>query len=496
MKSRFLFKIALLSSLVGPLGGATEESPFLKVFSQTLSATKPEYDANKAWHPATLASQTTIKDENKIPLNKVPTVIIVPGIFAEMIESVAFTEAFNSSSAYKREIKQLTQGIEVPKTAVFDFESLKTVSKPITDVFEFGEIEKNGERVANLILLKTELFSLDSLGRMRELRDRFSSRLTTLFNVIGIPENIIIIGYSRGAAIGLDMITAQADDEAAKWIASVKSFVSLAGVIRGSALADETANLSTPAGKLLREVSLAARDLTPNQEPPQKHILENTQNFSNNAIIIGRLLSAIGQYALHEVDPSNKMRVPSQPEFKKIFQIASDLFKLHEPITEYSTNILKLKVLLKSVEHGVRELRSAVREDWWRRNLLPKEVNYYSIAASFKNRSEISSEDFGYNFPSIDDKSLYGSYEKIIRLVGDSLNDSQVTVSRASFDREKLALLNPNYDPSYRMEHIGVLSTHHWGIALSRVNDTPGVHGLNNIFPRKELLESLVLYAR
>lgn len=490
-------KLSVLFSVVCGMGAYGEEASFKSILDQLISSAHPNLETSRAWHKESKVSNRVVPLAGKISKEKIPTVIIVPGIFAEMIDTPAFSEAFASSNAYRNEIKIKTQGLRLPLTEVFDFESLQKKAKPITEVFEFGDIEVDGQRIANLILLKTELFSLDSLGRMRELSDRFSHRLSTLFEVIGVPEDIIFVGYSRGAAIGLDMLSsALVSTERVNWLSSVNSFISLAGVITGSALADETATPSTPSGNLLRELSIAARDLKPNKEPPEKHILENTQNFAKNALILGRLLKAIGKYALHEIDPANKLRVPSQPEIKRIFLIASDLFKLHEPITEYSANILKLKILLKAVEHGIRELRSLVRVDWWKNNVVPRGINYYSIAASFSDRSEVSNADFGFNFPSIDDKNLYDSYSKIIRLTGDSLNDSQVTVDRATFDLEKLSALNPVYRDSYQMEHLGVLATHHWGIALSKVNESSGVHGEANIFPRTELLKALVLYAR
>ncbi len=76
-------------------------------------------------------------------------------------------------------------------------------------------------------------------------------------------------------------------------------------------------------------------------------------------------------------------------------------------------------------------------------------------------------------------------------MTGVSLNDSQVAVYQSLFLPEVIKNLNPQ-NAGLSMESLGLLETHHWGVALQVVNKMKD--GRKNPFPRERVLLALAAY--
>lgn len=137
--------------------------------------------------------------------------------------------------------------------------------KDIRDLVLLGVLKnRDGKVIANTLTLDTAQLSLESLGSLQSNSQTFVRRISKFFSIMGTsPENIIISGYSRGGAIALEMLaqtnkpfdclpidtdrtleegcihSARAvDSQHRRWTDNIRAYVSVAGVIYGSELAD------------------------------------------------------------------------------------------------------------------------------------------------------------------------------------------------------------------------------------------------------------------
>jgi hypothetical protein len=96
----------------------------------------------------------------------------------------------------------------------------------------------------------------------------------------------------------------------------------------------------------------------------------------------------------------------------------------------------------------------------------------------------------GYS-DSLDDRSLIGNMRSYKQITGIALNDSQVAVHQSLFLPNVIATLNPA-NAGLDIKPMGVLQTHHWGVALQVVNKMND--GRLNPFPREKVLWALAAY--
>jgi hypothetical protein len=138
-------------------------------------------------------------------------------------------------------------------------------AKDIRELVLLGTLKNRvGDIVANTLTLDTAQLSLESLGSLESNAKTFIRRISKFFSIMGeFPENIILTGYSRGGAIALEMLaqthgllSCLAVDtelnleracihsdrakslEQRRWSDNIRAYVSIAGVIYGSELAD------------------------------------------------------------------------------------------------------------------------------------------------------------------------------------------------------------------------------------------------------------------
>src|SRR6185437_6644882 len=96
---------------------------------------------------------------------------------------------------------------------------------------------------------------------------------------------------------------------------------------------------------------------------------------------------------------------------------------------------------------------------------------------------------FAANSP--DDFFLIGGYKGMVASSdGITINDSQMVAYKSRFWPELAPLLNPAQAPM-NGRWLGLVGTHHWGLALQVVNKPSD--GRMNPFPRTAMLEALAL---
>src|SRR6185295_13512132 len=82
------------------------------------------------------------------------------------------------------------------------------VTRSLRDVVRVGSIDDtDGTPLVTVTYLKPELGSLETFGNLDENADYYLPRLEKYFKVIGTPEHLYVMGYSRGTATALNLVS-------------------------------------------------------------------------------------------------------------------------------------------------------------------------------------------------------------------------------------------------------------------------------------------------
>ena len=196
-----------------------------------------------------VSSQTINKALRKSPL----TIVLVPGIFGEFIDTPIYKELMlNQSSSQKKLWMEKSKGLtdthfstEKYGATVTAENSLKQV--PLSDLVLVSSIDDvDSKPLVKVILFMTPVLSLESVSDISEVSRIFIRRMDAYMKVMGVPENLAFLGYSRGGMIGLDILAQayakQKTGASVPWLAKVRGMVAVGGVTYGSDLADQLEN--------------------------------------------------------------------------------------------------------------------------------------------------------------------------------------------------------------------------------------------------------------
>ena len=181
-------------------------------------------------------------------LKKSPvTFVIFPGFMSEFIETRTFEEVFRKSK----------------KSTFYKECDAKAYPQMERDFHISSLDDSRGETQFRALLFNTPRVSLETIGDIRENAKDFKKRLERFSLAMGsAPENLVFLGYSRGAMVALDLL-AFAHQEKASWLSQVKGMVTLGGVIWGSELADLTEKEGTPNAKEIALLKKLKNELKP-----------------------------------------------------------------------------------------------------------------------------------------------------------------------------------------------------------------------------------------
>lgn len=421
--------------------------------------------------------------------NRTLTLLVVPGVLGEFIDTRAFEEVFSRNSTAKKEWEQIIATTRA-KDERFILQDMTKAPISLGDVVNVASIDDSqGTPLVKLVILKTLLGSLESVGTNKEKAAIFNKRVQKYMD-LSKDQNLVMLGYSRGTSLALEMVV-QAQRQNLSYLPKVKALVSYAGVVSGSALADVTSDLNTESGRLL-----AAAKKMRNSLQFSESIWDRPGKRAHNTKALAEFMLALAKNSTF--DPDAFLNTARSGDFKTvaalIAKITTELGL--KSLYDFNGHVTRVQHFIDQVIAAVEELRSENREKWWRQNTLPNTLQYLSISASMVD-PDSSAEDKavfaageGYS-NSLDDQSLIGNMRTYKQITGIALNDSQVAVHQSLFLPNVIANLNPA-NANLQIKALGVLQTHHWGVSLRVVNVMKD--GRQNPFPREKVLLALAAY--
>ncbi len=514
--------------LYPPKGDFHDGASFLRAAQQAVARLEPvnlqKLGAAIPLNPMSATEIETVLKSTGSNMNDRPTIVVVPGIFGEFIDCRSFEEVLSRQTAYKSHWESALKVDSDPKHHLDMAYSLADYNYrlyDIKDLISVGSVDdKSGKPLVNLVLLNTKKLSLESLGDVGDKAETFNRRLNKFFAIMGVPKNITVLGYSRGAVVGLDMMArANAHPTANPWIKSVHAMVALGGVTYGSDLADLATN-STGAA----QAPASARQLIALEKfgngltliPPDAGSIKKAELVAKNleawaafgADMIKAGASEIGtkikhaskQWAINKRLIADGFRIDLNGPVSLVVQVFFDTLQFDNPSKDYNLNVLKGKKLIEAVVTGAKQLSEVERLKWWGRTVIPTEgIRYYSVAGTMVDpqdgapeAAELSSFPKSYNAQLLDYPMLVNNYRGMKGASGVKINDSQVSVNQLRFWPEIATKLNPAQKP---MDHtfLALLGTDHWNLAIRQVNVAREGALANpyNPFPREALIKSI-----
>jgi pimeloyl-ACP methyl ester carboxylesterase len=435
------------------------------------------------------------------------TIVLLPGVFAEFIKNRAFEEVLEKDSAFRDEFRAAVKaakerGEASAEDAVdlvrFHASANASENPPVAldQLVSVGETRVEGNRV-RVVLLGTPFGSLESLGRSEERASLFTRRLEKYLAITG-PQDLAFVGYSRGTILGLEML-AEAKRANRPWLKHTKALISLGGVIWGSSLADDAiSNEQAPMHRLLKAIERTISELE--LIPESASLAERGAIFTRNTKRWLALVS-VARAETKELNEGKDLLAearsmiqvdPRSPAFILV-SIWKELGLL-KFFSGYNANIQRAQYAFGELAASIRELGTDARLAWWKKNTLPKNVTYYALTGVMANpeanafEKSVFANAAAYGSGSYDDVMLLQNRKDYEKISGLSVNDSQVAIPQAVFLPKLMAKLN-RANRGLRTEFLGVVGTHHWGLALREVNKMSG--GQQNGFPREALLRAL-----
>lgn len=452
----------------------------------------------------TVAVKPTSTDTPSDPV----TIVVVPGIFSEFVDTFAFHEVVTReqssfAQAFKKALANSSNNAAKTDKS-FQFETQSEVEAPITDFVKMGSIDdKAGKPRVQIMTLTSPMFSGESLGKLEINAEVYNRRLDKIFDLIGQQKKVVIVGYSRGAAVALEMLSA-AEKQKPEWFSSIKGMVSVGGVIYGAAIADAAFDPKDHLNALLTSLQGLSDELelVPEDAGTTTTLAAATRNT-------GRWLSAsasIGKVALSmpfaeglgiEGILPNTPQMDSNLAFMK--RIAFEKFDFKDPsMTNYFLNVKKFKWIMEKIVQGISTLTTEARVKWWQTHTIPAHIKYYSIAGTMGN---VSTKEKGawaqtgnstaFASRAVDYLALRTSYYDLYRVSKIEVTDSQVSLDRARFLPEFSKEMNSSQAP-FSAEYLGVLGADHWGMIFPYAVQTSG--NVYSPFPRDIFAEALGIY--
>jgi hypothetical protein len=463
--------------------------------------------------------------ENELRRNPVH-IVVVPGIFGEFIPVSPFEEVFRYGGAasvkWERKLASLDadpKNAELTHDRQFSAAEVKDVSRSMRDLVRVGSIDDpDGTPLVTITYLKPELGSLETFGTLDENADYYLTRLEKYFRIIGAPEHLYVMGYSRGTPTALNLVS-RAQAAHAPWMPKLRGVIALAGVIYGTQLAD-SALAPGPQRRMLDTMTDFVANKLESCTGPTPGVLLMTRNLGHWTAFLGReALAARGMTNQNEAlsregiqtDFANVGRFASFTrrvlfgDPQKVFAGEGDssailgVLHMNAPNAEYCQNIERFKKTAVQVVKGVETLTTQARTEWFRTHTLPSNIRYYAITGTMGDAtanggpvSPLTLNETAYDTRSLDFRSLRGNYYDLFAASQNQLQDSQVPVQRARFWPDVHAAMNPAQQPlqTYFMGTVGI---HHWGLSFPRAFSTND--GLNaNPYPRTLLLKSIATF--
>lgn len=427
------------------------------------------------------------------------TIVVVPGIFGEFIKTRPFEEILQRDSQAKKEFLEKIASVRNRNTSVggtlgydhtLELRTLHDAARPLEELIHISALkDSQGRETIKLVFLYPPFASLETLGDLKKQSALFNRRLEKYFEITK-DENLVLLGYSRGTTYALEMAT-QAKQKNLAYFKNLRGVISYAGVLFGSSLADETLINNTQSQAIWRALLELRQSLV---SVDNKNSLKKA--YAHNAMAFASFFKSLLVSApLQAPDLSVLLDSVENADMKALVSIVSQIWRklqLDHP-QAFNDHVANFNRFIDEAALGIAQLRTPERTEWWKSNTLPAEIKYYAISAAMSNPKKSAFEKELFETPvgyanTLDDKSLLGNHSKYQTMTGLSLNDSQVSVPQSVFLPQVIESLNAANNQLI-FDNLGVLGTHHWGVALQTVNEMKD--GRINPFPREAVLKAL-----
>jgi len=447
--------------------------------------------------------------------------VIVPGMFSELIPDAPFEEVLRAGGAararWDRDFRAREAAPHDPNALLdtqYSNAALGEVARPIHDLVRVGSLDdEDGTPLVTLTYLRPEVGSLETLGVPDASARRYVARLEKYFAIAGLPEDIHLLGYSRGAPVALSLLV-QARKANAAWAARVRGVVSLAGILYGTAAADFVFDPARPEKKLFDVMArFVEGELESCTEPSIGVVARNSARWST---FVGRLVAATLALPDHGAAFEREGLETAGPDAAGMATLAKralfgrgesgdgesafSALRLGEGVTfdEYCRNVTRFKTLARATTEAIYTLTTASRGRWFGANVLPGDVRYYALTATMGDAtttgapSPLATNAASYDARSIDHRSLRTAYYDLFEATGEQLQDGRVAVQRGRFLPDIHAAMNPA-QPPLRTHFMGTVGAHHFGLSFPRAMPTNDGADANP-FPRTLLLRAMATF--
>ena len=465
------------------------------------------------------------KPEGGGPSLRVParpvTLVVIPGIFGEFIEQLPFQEVIDQNNS--RYHKKWQSTLEQVPDKVYSLLEMKEVPCHLSDVVKIGSIDEGERSFANVIVLDAGSGSLETLGSLASNVEVFQRRLSRVFELIADETEIYLVGYSRGLAVALELVSSlheqsksgEISPAAGAWFGRIRGVVGLGGVYYGANFAHQVlTGKSGATSDLVRLLcDVAGRLMT---VPDDARLAEKSSMVAANAKVWVDFVkqvsgaqsptaaagkSFLGMDLEEVLVEEGKARIMGRdvpiPSPWGIFSVVNSFFlktfSLKKFVSGYNMNIRAFQQLVEAVVIGVHTLTPASRDEWWRGHELPGDLVLFSITGMMP---DAYLNGFGsplWNFEGFGARtsdynvSLRASYYDTVASESTLINDSQVS----HFCSRYWEQMYPEHQ--YTHYYLGSLGTHHWGMAFPFTIKDDAKIG-RNAFPRTVLLRSVASF--
>jgi hypothetical protein len=331
------------------------------------------------------------------------------------------------------------------------------------------------------------------------------------------------------------------------WAANIKSVTSLGGVLWGTEMADTTqqeGHMNKHALDLIVNCSQALDYSHVGDLGTLAHMKEVATNTKHIVELAVKLAGADFPTKPH---PAMSEEFSAAPEVdfgglaKLLHMFLFKQFRLNEPVADYYGNIKTMKILVEKLLGGIDGLRTNTRMRWWKKNKLPTDVKYYTIAGTMQDAEgdvHVVERDVAFSINSVDFRFNRQFFYDSYTLTDHNLHDGQMGIQRTGSLLQHLVIylnfssslsfylsyfISQSIYPSCSLTHplapltltvfillafwpslhriinpsqgyyyssiISVINAHHWGMALPGALDNPVLK--TNPFPRTTLMKAL-----
>jgi hypothetical protein len=309
------------------------------------------------------------------------TLIVIPGLSAEAASSPLFPEVIDDErSSFARQVthKLAAASRSTRMDRRYSLADLKEIPVPLDELVRTGSLDDaEGRPLVQLIYLHNAMGSLESYGRIEDLYPIYKRRLDKLFGIIGSTPRLYVVGHSRGAPIGLDLVARLSGDPSAKaWAKDVEGFVALNGALFGSHYANAFFDPSKQPYRAFHRHLAALRQLDEDAGVIDSIVNRHTIMTSLASMGAELMLSPYLRKEDWSYPPLPLSAVAQAKDFELQLKPHASYFG------DYPRFVRRVKTLVNAAETAIRDLTHESRLKWWATHEIPSKLRYLTFSST------------------------------------------------------------------------------------------------------------------